>query len=116
MQAIWSCIWGSWQIGIGDPGWGGWMIVAIYISAGLLSLRVAGGAVFPETSRGRERAFWGILGLVLLLLESNGFINIYYSRTANMFFILCNTSIMSTIVIITITTTANWLCFVTILL
>jgi hypothetical protein len=71
MQTIWSCTWDSWQIGIGDPGWGGWMIVAIYISAGLLSLRVAVGAVFPEASRGRERAFWGILGLVLLLLAVN---------------------------------------------
>ena len=71
MHAIWSCTSDNWQIGLGDPGWGGWLIVALYISTGLLSWRVALKAAFPAPSRGRERAFWGLLGLILLLLAVN---------------------------------------------
>lgn len=58
-------------MGIGDPGLGGWLIVAFYAVTGLLALRVAIGGVFPERSARRERLFWGALGIGMLLLALN---------------------------------------------
>jgi len=71
VQSILSCALDSWEIGIGDPGWGGWLIVALYAVTGLLALRVASIAPFPKISCQRERVFWGVLGGGLLLLGIN---------------------------------------------
>lgn len=71
MTTIWSCPFREWQLGIGDPGWGGWLIVALYVLTGLLALFVARRASFPKPSRGREQLFWHLLGASMLLLAVN---------------------------------------------
>jgi hypothetical protein len=71
MNAIWSCTFREWEIGIGDPGWGGWLIVVLYALTGLVACVVASRAVFPEPSRRRERAFWYLLAASMLLLALN---------------------------------------------
>lgn len=70
-MVIMRCALTSWQIGIGDPGLMGWVIVALYVATAILAFHVAGQGPFPAHSAGRERFFWQVLGLILLLLALN---------------------------------------------
>ncbi|MCE8440372.1 hypothetical protein LZ187_11385, partial [Rhodovulum sulfidophilum] len=65
MQDIYSCVFGTWQPGIGDPTWQGWTTVAVYLAVAALALRAACRAVFPAPSARRERIFWSLVALVL---------------------------------------------------
>ena len=49
----------------------GWATVAVYALAALLAAFVARAAPFPARSRGRERAFWGLMALALACLAVN---------------------------------------------
>jgi hypothetical protein len=70
-MSIWSCAQQNWQIGIGDPGVMGWLTVALYAATGGLALRVAARGGFAGRTAGRERLFWYMLGLIMLLLAVN---------------------------------------------
>lgn len=71
METIVNCALQSWQIGIGDPGVMGWVIVAVYALTGLFAVFIALRGAFPHRSRKRERFFWCLLGLILLALAVN---------------------------------------------
>jgi hypothetical protein len=68
---IGSCALQNWQIGIGDPSLMGWLTVALYLAVGGLALRVVGRGEFPARSVTRERLFWRLLGMIMLLLALN---------------------------------------------
>ncbi len=57
---------GRWEAGIGDPTLIGWITVAAYGAAALLSLRCA-----RRVPLGREHLFWAFSSLALLLLGIN---------------------------------------------
>ncbi|MCQ0090467.1 isopropylmalate isomerase [Roseovarius sp. M141] len=71
MTEIWACTRQDWQIGIGDPGPMGWLIVVLYLVTAGLALCVAGRGGFPERTQSRERLFWCLLAGILLLLAVN---------------------------------------------
>lgn len=71
MILIGSCALQNWQIGIGDPSLMGWLTVALYLAVGGLALRVVGRGEFPARSVTRERLFWRLLGMIMLLLALN---------------------------------------------
>lgn len=61
-----ACAVGRWIGEIGDPGWSGWGIVALYIVAAALSLRAAAQAAGRD-----ERMFWLIAAGFLALYAAN---------------------------------------------
>ncbi|BAQ71658.1 isopropylmalate isomerase large subunit (plasmid) [Rhodovulum sulfidophilum] len=82
MQDIYSCVFGTWQPGIGDPTWQGWTTVAVYLAVAALALRAACRAVFPAPSARRERIFWSLVALVLLGLAINKQLDLQSALTA----------------------------------
>jgi len=82
MQDIYSCVFGTWQPGIGDPTWQGWTTVAVYLAVATLALRAACRAVFPAPSARRERIFWSLVALVLLGLAINKQLDLQSALTA----------------------------------
>ncbi|WP_414899067.1 isopropylmalate isomerase [Rhodovulum sp. YEN HP10] len=82
MRDIHSCLFGTWQPGIGDPTWQGWVTVAVYLAVAALALRAASRGVFPAPSARRERIFWSLVALVLLLLAINKQLDLQSALTA----------------------------------
>ncbi|MBL3568909.1 isopropylmalate isomerase [Rhodovulum visakhapatnamense] len=82
MQDIYSCVFGTWRPGIGDPTWQGWTTVAVYLAVAALALRAARTAAFPEPSARRERVFWNLVALALLLLAINKQLDLQSALTA----------------------------------
>ncbi|MBL3586452.1 isopropylmalate isomerase [Rhodovulum sulfidophilum] len=82
MQDIYSCVFGTWQPGIGDPTWQGWTTVAVYLAVAALALRAACRAVFPAPSARRERIFWSLVALMLLGLAINKQLDLQSALTA----------------------------------
>ncbi|MBL3575392.1 isopropylmalate isomerase [Rhodovulum sulfidophilum] len=82
MQDIYSCVFGTWQPGIGDPTWQGWTTVAVYLAVAALALHAVCRAVFPAPSARRERIFWSLVALVLLGLAINKQLDLQSALTA----------------------------------
>lgn len=61
---------GRWAPGIGDPSLGGWLTVACYL-LGAWACREAARAAGRCSMPRRERRFWMLLALLLLLLGAN---------------------------------------------
>jgi len=68
---ILGCTSETWSPGIGDPTVWGWLTVAIYAAAALITARVAWTGPFPRYSRLREQVFWTCLALGLAALTIN---------------------------------------------
>ncbi len=83
LTTIWNCAHRTWQVGIGDPGIMGWVIVAVYVLTGLAAFRTASSGRFPYTSAGRERFFWRALGLIMILLAINKQLDLQSLLTAS---------------------------------
>jgi hypothetical protein len=61
-----TCAIHRWLLNIGDPGWAGWGIVALYVLASGLSLRAG-----LSSGRRDERAFWLVAAGLLSLYAAN---------------------------------------------
>lgn len=66
-----GCVFGVWSPEIGDPHLMGWVTVGVYLLAGLASVSVVRRNAFPPDSRCRERMFWILATLLLMLLAVN---------------------------------------------
>ncbi|WP_342078260.1 isopropylmalate isomerase [Yoonia sp. SS1-5] len=83
MNTIWNCALRTWQVGIGDPGVTGWVIVGLYLLVGLICFVAAGRTAFPWYTARREKFFWRALGLVLLALAVNKQLDLQSLLTAS---------------------------------
>ncbi|MFW2543131.1 isopropylmalate isomerase [Primorskyibacter sp. 2E107] len=75
VNALLSCITNRWSPAIGDPSVMGWLTVFCYLIAAVLSLRA--GMV-----RRRDRRFWLVLGLLLVLFGINKQLDLQSALTA----------------------------------
>ncbi|HMO06041.1 MAG TPA: isopropylmalate isomerase [Paracoccaceae bacterium] len=82
MRGILACTLETWRPVIGDPGWQGWTTVAVYAATALLALALARAAPFPRASRGRERAFWGLVAVLMAALAVNKQLDLQSALTA----------------------------------
>lgn len=82
MDNLGACVFASWQPGIGDPTLLGWLTVMLYALAAGLAFRVAGLAAFPPETRRRERGFWIIVGILMMLLAVNKQLDLQSALTA----------------------------------
>ncbi|QCO55381.1 isopropylmalate isomerase [Pseudorhodobacter turbinis] len=72
----WTCVFTTWSPTIGDPTVMGWVTVASYLLAGILSVLV----FFRKT--GRQRIFWLILAVILFALTVNKQLDLQSALTA----------------------------------
>ncbi|MBN8630740.1 MAG: isopropylmalate isomerase [Rhodobacterales bacterium] len=66
-----TCAFTQWRLGLGDNDAVGWLTVAVYLLAAVTSMRVALVLLGPDALVRRERKFWGISALAMLLLAVN---------------------------------------------
>lgn len=81
-REIFDCTLARWQPGIGDPTWQGWATVALYLVVSLLALRVAGRGAFPAATMLRERRFWIVVAVLMLMLAINKQLDLQSALTA----------------------------------
>ena len=74
--ALLTCVSARWSPTIGDPNTMGWVTVAAYVAACILTLRVA------LKSAGREGLFWLGLSVILLALAVNKQLDLQTALTA----------------------------------
>ena len=60
----------NWSPGIGDPSFGGWLTVVLYVAAALLSFRAANVASQSDATR-VEISLWQLLAVGLVVLGIN---------------------------------------------
>ncbi|MBM3605893.1 MAG: hypothetical protein FJX25_14480 [Alphaproteobacteria bacterium] len=77
MFELQACVARQWTPQIGDPALTGWLTVASYGAAALLSI-----AVWRQMKHQRGRAFWGILIAVLVFLALNKQLDLQSALTA----------------------------------
>ncbi|WP_295074090.1 isopropylmalate isomerase [Tabrizicola sp.] len=70
LQSTLTCAFARWSPALGDNHPVGWFTVLVYLVAGLASARAALGSG-REGPQGRERRFWWIAAVILLLLAVN---------------------------------------------
>jgi hypothetical protein len=70
LQTTLTCAFARWSPGLGDNHFVGWLTVAVYLAAGLASAAVAL-RLGRQGSEDRERRFWTIAAVLLLLLAVN---------------------------------------------
>jgi hypothetical protein len=61
----------SWRPGIGDPSWGGWLTVALYLLAALSFGVVAAGMRQRQAHAGSEVRIWAVLAILFAVLGVN---------------------------------------------
>lgn len=66
-----SCALRQWSPGLGDPNVMGWLTVAVYAVAAVVTARRGVRGPFALTSGDRERAFWWLASVVLACLAVN---------------------------------------------
>lgn len=71
MQTTLTCAFAQWSPGLGDNNLMGWLTVVVYLMAGLAAGRVARRLTAVDPVTRRERRFWVITAVLLLLLAIN---------------------------------------------
>jgi hypothetical protein len=71
MNATLTCAFAHWSPGLGDNHPIGWLTVAVYLAAALISARAAMAKTASGSAKGRERVFWSISAAVMLFLAVN---------------------------------------------
>ena len=61
----------------------GWIIVALYLLTGIVAFRTASGAGLLVATAGRERFFWGALGVIMIVLAINKQLDLQSLLTAS---------------------------------
>jgi hypothetical protein len=82
MSPTLTCAFTLWTPGLGDNHPMGWLTVAVYLAASWMSARAALGQTAPTPADRRERLFWWIAAVVLLILGVNKQLDLQSAITA----------------------------------
>lgn len=83
IEQILICTFERWSPKIGDPSVMGWVTVAMYLLAAVMSLRVAVTGRYSLASTRRERAFWIFLTVLMVLMAVNKQLDLQSFMTAS---------------------------------
>jgi len=76
MKVVFNCALNSWSPTLGDPTFMGWLTVALYLIAAILS------AMVTRQTGGKERLFWTLTTILLVLLTVNKQLDLQSAFTA----------------------------------
>ena len=68
---LFECVFSRWYPGINDPFLTSWIMVVVYLLVAACAFVVAKRAVFPDFTRNRERVFWGLITVVMIVMAIN---------------------------------------------
>lgn len=71
MNSTLTCAFAQWGPGLGDNNIMGWVTVAVYLLAAVVTVRLARLMGGPDPAQGRERSFWAISAAIMLFLAVN---------------------------------------------
>jgi len=68
---LFECVFSRWYPGINDPFLTSWIMVLVYLLVAVCAFVVAKRAAFPDSTRNRERVFWGLITFVMIVMAIN---------------------------------------------
>lgn len=71
MRTVLTCAFAQWGPGLGDNDVMGWVTVAVYLAAALVSIRLLAALGRADPKARRERLFWGMSAAIMLFLALN---------------------------------------------
>lgn len=71
LTSLFDCVFTLWIPRLGDPSLMGWVTVGVYLFAAGAAAAMAARGRFPDRTAPRERAFWSMAAVLLVLLGIN---------------------------------------------